>query len=350
MSVDLGKLVVKRGITLDELNGKVVAIDAYNVLYQFLTTIRQPDGTPLMDGEGNVTSHLSGLFYRTIDLVDHGARPIYVFDGMPSVLKQKALEARTRRRVAAYAAWQEARREGNVEEAGRQAQKSTTVNKAIVSSAKELLGRMGVYCVSAPSEGEAQASVMCRHGTVDMVASQDYDTLLLGAPLIARNVTISGKRKLPNKDIYIEVKPEIVDLHDTLKALGVSQKQLVWIGVMLGTDFNEGVRGIGPKTALKLAKAARGIDDITKVVREKYKQEFEVDVREVAAMFEKPEVKDVPKREVAEGLKLKPDREGIVRFMCGEHGFSEDRIGKYADKLVKIRGSARQQGMDGWLS
>jgi flap endonuclease-1 len=348
--VDLSKLVSKRAISLDELANKTVAIDAYNVLYQFLTTIRQQDGSPLMDANGNITSHLSGLFYRTIDLIEHGVRPVYVFDGIPSILKQKALAARMRRRTDAYAAWQEAVKEGDMEKARASAQKSTTVNKEIVRSARELLDSMGIYCISAPSEGEAQASVMCREGVVDVVASQDYDTLLLGAPLVARNVTVSGRRKLPGKNIYIDVSPELVDLNETLRQLDVSQEQLVWMGLMLGTDFNDGIKGIGPKNALRIAKAAKSVDDMEKVVKERYKSEFEVDVHEVIGLFEKPEVKSVTGGEIEKGLKMKPDYERMIKFMCDDHGFSRERIGKHAERLVSLRGSARQQGMDSWLS
>ncbi len=349
MAVDLSKLAVRRSITLDELSGKIVAIDAYNVLYQFLATIRQQDGTLLMDSEGNVTSHLSGLFYRTIDMVTHGIRPIYVFDGLPSVLKKKALEARLKRREEAYSAWQDAVRRGDMGLARTKAQASTAVNKEIVGSAKELLRLMGVYIVNAPSEGEAQASEMCRKGVVDVVGSQDYDTLLLGAPLIARNMTISGRRKLPGKDVYIEVRPELIDLRETLEKLQISQQQLVWIGLMLGTDFNDGINGIGPVGALKIARSAKSLSDIEAVVRTKYKSEFEIDPGEITEMFERPEVDEIRKEDVNSGLELKPDMRGIIEFMCSRRGFSEGRIVKYAQRLVSLRGEARQRGMGAWI-
>ncbi len=349
MAVDLSKLAVKRSVTLDDLSGRIVAVDAYNVLYQFLATIRQQDGTPLMDSEGNVTSHLSGLFYRTIDMVAHGIRPIYVFDGLPSVLKRKALEARVKRREEAYGAWQEAVKKGDMERARTKAQASTTVNREIVQSAKELLRLMGIYIVNAPSEGEAQASEMCKSGIVDVVGSQDYDTLLLGAPLIARNVTVSGRRKLPGKNIYVEVQPELIDLKETLEKLQVSQRQLIWVGMMLGTDFNDGIKGIGPVNALKIAKSARSLSEIVEVVRVKYKSDFEVDPKEIEGMFEKPEVDVIKKDDVEKGLELRPDLRGIVEFMCARHGFSEDRISKYAQKLVLVKGEARQKGMGAWM-
>lgn len=349
MSVDLSKLIVKRKITLDQLNNKTIAIDAYNVLYQFLTIIRQPDGSPLVDSKGNVTSHLSGLFYRTIDLVSNGIKPIYVFDGIPSILKQKTIESRMKRRNDALEAWETAKKEGRMEEAQHYAVASTRINKQIVASAKELLDCMGIYHISAPSEGEAQASIMCKQKTVDAAGSQDYDTLLFGAPLVARNITISGRRKLPSKNVFVNIEPELVELKETLNSLGIKQEQLIWIGLMLGTDFNEGIKGIGPKTAMKIVKSSKSITDIKNYIKEKYKTEFELDPQEVIDLFEKPEVKEIKMEEVEKGLKLKPNKEKLISFMCDEHGFDGDRITKYADKLIDFKGSSRQQSIGSWF-
>ncbi len=350
MSVDLSKLITKRKLEIEELNNKVVAIDAYNVFYQFLSIIRGPDGTMLMDSHGNVTSHLSGIFYRNIELVEKGVKPIYVFDGIPSMLKQKTLEARMQRRKEAYEAWQTAKAEGRLEEAKVHAQGSTRITKEIVESGKRLLDLMGIPHVNAPSEGEGQASFMCKKGLVYAVGSQDYDTLLFGAPNVVRNLTISGRRKLPRKNIFINVEPELVSFDDTLKALGVTHRQLIWIGILLGTDFNEGIKGVGPKTALKIAKGAESIDDIKKAVKEKYNTEFELDIKEVEDLFLKPEVKEIGKEEIEQMLKSKPDKDGIIKYMCDEHDFSEERVAKFAEKLVGKRGSMQQKGIDSWFN
>jgi len=243
MAVDLSKLITKEKISLKQLNGKTVAIDAYNVLYQFLSIIRQPDGSPLKDSKGRVTSHLSGLFYRSIDLIQNGITPIYVFDGIPSKLKMKTIEARTRRRDEAYNAWMEAKAKGAMEAARTYAQESTRVDKNIVASAKKLLELMGIAHISAPGEGEAQASYMCRKGLVYAAASQDYDTLLFGADTIIRNLTLSGRRKLPKKNVYVEVEPERIVLSETLANLGISRQQLIWVGSIL--DRNTWNFGIG---------------------------------------------------------------------------------------------------------
>ena len=342
MSVDLGKLVVRRKIELAELNGRAAAIDAFNVLYQFLTIIRGPDGTPLKDFDGNVTSHLSGLFYRTIELIDNGIKPVYVFDGIPSMLKQKTIEARMNRREEAYRAWQQAKEAGEIEDARKYAQQSTRINKYIIESAKELLGYMGVAHINAPSEGEAQACEMCKKGLVYTAASQDYDTLLFATPRVVRNLTLSGRRKLPRKNVYVNIEPEMVDLQETLKSVGLSQKQLIWAGILLGTDFNDGIRGVGPVTAVKIAKAAKSLQDVERYVKEKYNQEFELDVREVEGLFANPEVSEIRREELEQEMGALPDKKRLIEFMCDEHDFSKERIGKFVDKLVDNRMAAKQ--------
>lgn len=349
MAVDLSKLVSKRKITLDELNNRVIAVDAWNILYQFLSIIRGPDGNPLRDIHGNVTSHLSGVFYRNIELISHGISPVYVFDGIPSMLKQKTIEARLNRKQQAQEQYEKALSEGRMEEAKMYAQGTTRMTKDILDSAKRLLDLMGIPHINAPSEGEAQASFMCREGAVYAVSSQDYDTMLFGAPLVVRNLNISGKRKLPKKNIYVNVEPELMSLKDTVESLGVNQEQLIWIGILLGTDFNEGIKGVGPKTALKIVKDAKSIDDIKRYVKEKYNTEFELDVREVENLFLNPEVKEVKREELATLMEALPNKEKLVKFMCEEHDFSSERIEKYTDRLMEIRSASRQKGIGNWI-
>lgn len=349
MAVDLSTLVSKRKITLEELTNKTIAVDAYNVLYQFLSIIRGPDGMPLTDTHGNVTSHLSGIFYRNIELMGFGIKPIYVFDGIPSMLKQKTIEARMQRREEQRAAWAEAMSKGNVEEAKMHAMGSTRLTKDIVASAKELLGYMGIPYIMAPSEGEAQASILCKRGLVYAVASQDYDTMLFGAPLVARNLTISGRRKLPRKNIYVNVEPELMSFADTTGALGLNQKQLIWIGILIGTDFNAGIKGIGPKTALKIAKASKSIEDIEKFVRERGGEQFELDPKEVENLFLNPEVREFTDEEMHEVMKVNPDKQKLMDFMCKKHEFSEERVEKFAEKLFESSKTSKQRGMDSWL-
>ncbi|MCL5008099.1 MAG: flap endonuclease-1 [Candidatus Marsarchaeota archaeon] len=349
MAVDLSKLAVRNKIDIEELRGKTVAIDAFNVLYQFISIIRQPDGTPLHDSHGNVTSHLSGIFYRTAEIIEKGIRPVYVFDGIPSKLKERTINARIRRREQAYADWQRAVSEGNIEAAKSFAEQSSRVDRRIVESAKELLGYMGVPYISAPSEGEAQASYMCREGVVYAAGSQDYDTLLFGSKVVIRNLTLSGRRKLPRKNVYVNVSTERVDLEETLRALGIDQKRLIWIGMMLGTDFNTGIKGIGPKTALKIVKTVNSIEELESYLKERHDAVFDTDVREVEDLFLNPEITEITSRDLESLFNIKPDVGKIVEFMCDRHDFGRDRIERFANELSAKRGTRQQRGLGSWV-
>ncbi len=343
MSVDLSKLVSRRKISLDELDGSIIAIDAYNMLYQFLTIIRQPDGTPLINKNGAITSHLSGIFYRTSDLILHNIKPIFVFDGIPSLLKQRTNQARSKRRQQAYEMWQIAKEEGNIAQANAYARISTKVNKEIVDSSKKLLTLMGIGYINAPSEGEAQASIICKQGFVNAVASQDYDTMLFGAPLVVRNLSISGKRKLPNKNIYINIETEILDLAETKTSLNINQDQLIWIGLMLGTDFNEGINGIGPKTALKIVRQSNSLQEVVAYIKQKYNKNFDFNINEVEQLFKNPDTIKMNENEISDLLPKKIDKEDLMHFMCTENDFDITRIEKFVNQLIKLKQGSNQK-------
>lgn len=352
MAVDLGKLIaeVKENVDFPELRNKRLAIDAYNTIYQFISIIRQPDGTPLVDSKNRITSHLSGLFYRTINLVEQGIVPIFIFDGIPPAMKRRTLEARMSHRKEEYEEWQKAKAKGMLEEAKLHAMASSRINKEIVDSSKQLLERMGIAYIQAPSEGEAQAAKMVKEGLVYAAGSQDYDLFLFGSDVVIRNLTITGKRKLPGKNIYIDILVERIFLKKLLENLGITRKKLVWLGMLLGTDFNSGIDGVGPKTALKIVKEHDGLDSIKKYVAEKYKKEFEVEPEEVERIFLEPDVIDIEKNWIDERIKeARPNKQEIVKFMCEEHDFSEERIGKFADKLLEIKSGAGQKGINSWM-
>jgi flap endonuclease-1 len=329
LGVNLKDLVPKTQLSLQELVGKSIAIDAYNALYQFLAIIRQPDGTPLKDNSGRVTSHLSGLLYRTSNLVEMGIRVAYVFDGIPPILKEIEIKRRVKIKEEATVRYEKALAEGKVEEARTYAQATSRLKDYMEEDSKRLLTLMGIPWVQALSEGEAQAAYMNRIGVTNFCASQDYDSLLFGAPLLIRNLTISGRRKLPNKPVYVDVVPETVELNKALTELGITHEQLVDIGILVGTDYNpEGVKGIGPKTALKLVKEHGSLE---RLLQTQLKDaEFPVDPQRIRDIFLHPKVTD------AYTLKwLKPDVEGVVGFLCRERDFTEDRVRKALEKMSK---------------
>jgi len=311
--------VPKNQVNLQDLAGKSIAIDAYNALYQFLAIIRQPDGTPLKDSTGRVTSHLSGLLYRTSNLVEMGIKVAYVFDGVPPALKEVEIQRRMKMKEEAAVKYEKALAEGKIEEARTYAQATSRLKDYMEQDSKRLLTLMGIPWIQAPSEGEAQAAYMTKKGVTNFCASQDYDSLLFGAPTLIRNVTISGRRKLPRKPVYVEVVPEVVELDKVLTQLGITYEQLVDIGILVGTDYNpEGIRGIGPKTVNELLQTS--LKDA----------EFPVDPQRIRDIFLHPKVTDNYRLEWHE-----PDVEGVVDFLCRERDFSEDRVRKALEKMSK---------------
>lgn len=327
MGVNFKDLVPKDQIELESLGGKSVAVDAHNALYQFLAIIRQPDGTPLRDRTGRVTSHLSGLFYRSANLLEIGIKVAYVFDGAPPVLKREEISRRRKTKKKATFKYEKALAEGRIEEARVYAQATSRVTDYMEEDSKQLLTLMGIPWVQAPSEGEAQAAYMTKAGSTDFCASQDYDSLLFGAPTLIRNLTISGRRKLPRKPVYVEVLPEVIELNRVLNELDVTHEQLVDIGMLVGTDYNpEGIPGIGPKTALRLIKEHGSLPAVRHACLEDI--EFPVSPEEIKDIFLNPEVTENYHLRWAE-----PDVEGIVDFLCRKHDFGEDRVRKALEKV-----------------
>ncbi len=352
MAVDIAKLVaeIKRGISFEELSGKTIVIDAYNTIYQFLSIIRQPDGTPLTDSKNRVTSHLSGLLYRTINLIENDIRPVYIFDGIPSVLKQRTIDARIKKRNDALVAWNKAKEEGMLESARSHAMASTRITREIVDGAKALLEYMGIPYIQAPGEGEAQGAVMTKNNLAYASASQDYDSFLFGASGIVRNLTITGRRKLPMKNVYINIEPEFATTEELLNKFQITQRQLIMIGALIGTDFNTGITKVGPKTALKLVKEYDTIEKLERGIKEKYNEEFDVPLIEVVELFEKPDVKTFTQKEFDDLIKkFKPDKEKIIKFMCDEHEFSAERIENSIKKLLDSRNMGNQKGINNWM-
>jgi flap endonuclease-1 len=329
LGVNLRDLVPKTQVNLRDLAGKSVAIDAYNALYQFLAIIRQPDGTPLKDSSGKVTSHLSGLLYRTSNLVEMGISVAYVFDGTPPALKEIEIKRRIRTKEEAMVKYEKAVSEGKIEEARTYAQATSRLKDYMEEDSKRLLDLLGIPWVQAPGEGEAQAAYITKRRVTNFCASQDYDSLLFGAPTLVRNVTISGRRKLPRKQLYVEVIPETVELGRVLVELGISYEQLVDVGILVGTDYNpEGVKGIGPKTALKLIREYGSLESLLQ--KSLKGAEFPVDPQRIRDVFLRPRVTD------DYSLKWRtPDTGGVVDFLCRERDFSEDRVRRALEKMSK---------------
>lgn len=332
----MGDLLEREKIELEGLAGQMIAVDAFNTLYQFLSIIRQQDGTPLRDGSGRTTSHLSGILYRMINLFEAGAKVVFVFDGEPPRFKRETLDQRAETRSRAEEMWERAREEGLP--GFKYAQAASRLGDEMVADSKRLLEAMGIPAVQAPSEGEAQAAFMAIRGDVDLVGSQDYDALLFGAPRVVRNMAITGKRKLPGKNVYVDVMPEVITLDKELSRLGIERRQLVEIGIMCGTDYNEGLKRVGPKTALKLIKEH---GDLERVLEDR--GETIESAAEIRELFLKPPITEDYKIETK-----RPDPEKILAFLCDERDFSQERVEKAVKRLMEAV-KVGQSTLDKWF-
>jgi len=339
MGVDLGDLFKKQTISINDLHNRIVAIDAYNVLHQFLSIIRQRDGTPLKDSKGKITSHLSGLFYRTANLIDAKIKPVYVFDGKPHLLKARTIQHRRERKEKAEKEWKDALEKGDLEKARSKAQQTSRVTDEIIQQSIELLDALGIPHIQAPSEGEAQASYMVKRGDAYAVGSQDFDCLLFGSPILIRNLTSSGRRKLPNKKAYVKVTPEMIRLKPLLRSLEIGQKQLVDMAILIGTDYNEGVKGYGSKKSLKLIKKAGNVENALATVGSSNPPTLQ-EIKEIREIFLHPDVTDEYSLQWS-----KPNDEAVVKILCDRHQFSKDRVEPFLEKFSKIEDMIKQKNL-----
>lgn len=344
MGVAITSILKSEEIKIESLSGKVLAVDSFNVLYMFLTTIRGPDGSPLMDSKGRVTSHLVGLFSRFSNLMEKGVKFVFVFDGKAPDLKREERERRKQLKEDAQKLFDEAEQQEDVENMKKYAARTTVLSKEMIEEAKALIQAMGMPIILAPSEGEAQAAHIVKNGDAYAVMSQDADSLLIGSPRTIRNLSITGRRKMPGTHAYKNVLPELIDLNDNLKELDLTQNQLIVLAILVGTDYNYGgVKGIGPKKALALLKKHK--EDFDSIFLEvNWKDHFSVDWKKI---FDT--IKEMP---VTDDYKITfkdPDYEEIKKILVDEHDFSEERVKSSLDKLENYKKNNQQKGLGDWF-
>ena len=340
MGLDLKPLVKSSPIMISELSGKVIAVDAYNTIYQFLATIRGTMGELLTNNSGEVTSHLSGLFYRNVNLLAENIKLIYIFDGKPSPLKSKELDRRRQVKDDAFKKYQEAITAGRFKDARKYGQATSVLTDKMVEESKMILSLLGIPYIQAPSEGEAAAAQLTQSNIAFACASQDYDSLLFGAKRLIRNLTISGKRKVPNKNVYVDIEPEIILQQQLLNEIGLNLEQLVDVGILIGTDFNPGgIPRIGPKTALKLVREYNKLEKIEKIEDSVVNIPYE-EIREIFLKQETPKVDNIEFNEI--------NYNALINFLCVEKNFSATRVNTSLDKLKKSI-TNRNQSLEKWF-
>lgn len=337
MGVQISKIIPHKEIELSDLKGKILAIDAFNTLYQFLTTIRQLDGTPLMDKNGDITSHLSGLFYRNINLLQEGIKPVYIFDGIPPELKQEEIKKRKKAKLIAQQKYKEAKEKEDTKEMKKYSGRFVKITDEIIQQSKELLGALGIPVIQAPSEGEAEAAVLARIKKVWAAASQDYDALLYATPYLVRNL-VSPRRKKNSSGLYIEIKPELIEFQQVLNQLQIDEDQLICLAILVGTDYNPGgVMGVGQKRALEIVRRYKYPIEIFNQVKKKFN--FIFDWQEIFKQFHEYESSYI------ETIEFKKVDENKIREILLAHNFSENRINSGLQKLRTIDELKKQRGL-----
>jgi flap endonuclease-1 len=341
LGVNLTPIIIKHDIQLKDLAGKKLAVDANNFLYQFISVIRTRDTAPLTSPDGTVTSHLAGLLYRITHLTSkYNMGLVFVFDGKPPKLKQAEIEKRHQLREKANKEWKEALEKGDYSKAFSKAVMSGHLTMPMIQDAKKLLALLGIPYVQAPSEAEAQAAYMAMKGDVWASSTKDYDSLLFGTPRLVRYLTIYGKEYLPSKGVSRPLKPELIILEEFLSKRNISRVQLIDLAILMGTDFNKGVKGIGPKTALKLIKEYKSIESLPKDIQAKINDNYE----EVRNLFLKPDVT------LNYNITFNQLRESdIFAFLCDEKGFSRERVEKAINRMKRSFENMKQSNLGEWM-
>ena len=320
MGCNLRDLVSPEPIELSALSGQRVAVDVFLNAYQFITSMTGEDGKPL-SYEGRPVAHLMGFLDRASVMISEGIDPVFVFDGKPDPLKRETLDGRRERKINAVARWEAAVETGDLEAAKKLGPQTAEFTPQMVQETKDMLDLMGLTWVDAPMEAEGAAAVMCSRGEVAAVASQDWDTLLYGAPVMVRNLTSHGTRRFGRV-----IHAEKIVLADMLGGHGITREQLVDVGIMVGTDFHPGIKGIGPKTGLKLMQKHGTME----AVAEERGFELPEDLGGIRGLF-----MDHP---TGEGALPKPEKaveEGLRAFLQEERGFSDRRLNRALARLSK---------------
>ena len=341
MGVMLTPILKREQTSLKALKGTSFAIDASIEIHQFLALVRKRDGSLFTDSQGRVTSHLIGLLTRTSRLIaDFDIKPVFVFDGKPNPLKIRTIEMRREARKKAEVEYVEAVSKKDYAKAWSKAVMTGRVTGSVLDDSKHLLALMGIPWLEALEDAEAQASYMAARGDVWAVGSKDYDCLLYGAPILARYLTLTGREWLPAQRRSRPLIPELIKLSENLTMLGITREQLVDLAILVGTDFNQGVKGIGPKKALKLLRNYGSIERMPEEISSKLTE----DLNSVRQIFLKPRV--------LENYMLKrspPDRDGLVKFLSEERDFNKQRVERLIGRLIRKNENTRA-GLENWLN
>lgn len=323
-NADLRDLAVIEPVSFDDIGGSVVAVDAHNWLYRYLTTtVKWTASEAYTTADGVEVANLVGAVQGLPKFFEHDLTPVFVFDGAVAELKSEEVERRREQRERYEEDLEAAREREDPIAVARLESRTQRLTDTIVETTRELLALLDVPVVDAPAEGEAQCAYMARQGVADYAGTEDYDALLFGAPQTLRQLTSSGD-------------PELMDLEATLAEHGLTREQLVDVAILCGTDFNEGIRGVGPKTAVSLV---REYDNIYAVLENRSEDIPHVD--RLRALFLDPAVSDV-----SPDTDINPDVAGARAFVVDTWEVDPDEVERGFERIEE---ATTQTGLDRFI-
>ncbi|KAL8805598.1 MAG: hypothetical protein Q9182_001863 [Xanthomendoza sp. 2 TL-2023] len=333
---------IKTGEIKNHFGRKVAIYRSSMSIYSFLVAVRS-EGQQLMSETGETTSHLMGMFYRTLRIVDNGIKPLYVFDGAPPKLKSGELAKRFARKAESTEQHEEAKETGTAEEVEKFSRRTVKVTREHNNECKKLLTLMGVPYIVAPTEAEAQCAVLARAGKVYAAASEDMDTLCFDSPILLRHLTFSEQRKEPILEIHLD---------KVLEGLGMDRKQFIDLCILLGCDYVDPIPKVGPSSALKLIRDHGTLEAVVEHIKTDPKKRYTIpddwpyqDARE---LFVNPDVRQADHPECDFHWNA-PDVDGLVKFLVTEKGFNEDRVRNAGVRLQKNLKTSQQARLEGFF-
>jgi flap endonuclease-1 len=348
MGTKIGEIVDELGrVSFPEnFSGHVVAIDAFNHIYQYLSSIHLPDGDLLRDRKGNITSHLKGLFDRNMFFMEKNIKPIYVFDGNANILKNDEKKRRANIKEEMLKKKEDAEDDQNTENIKKYSKFDFKLTSIMIDESKELLKYMGIPVIQAKQDGEAQASYMINKNDAWAISSQDYDCFLFGANRIIRNLSATHSRVVNGKKVNVDIKTYI--LNDVLSRLGIGKEHLIDIGILVGVDFYKGIKNIGINIAYKMIKKYGDIEHIIK------NQQDEIDLKNIVFNFKDDEIENIRKIFLNPEVNINYDKptwkkinsDNIIELLCEEHDFSKDTALSKLKRIEFLQSNKKQITLD----
>ncbi|MEJ2249641.1 MAG: flap structure-specific endonuclease [Candidatus Lokiarchaeota archaeon] len=338
MGVKLHDIIISRNIDYQYLKGKILAVDAPNIIMSLLNFTRKTNITTqanlFFDRTQRVINHLYGILYRVKFFYSKKIFPIFCFDGKVSELKRTITKDQLNDYRFAKERYKRAIKQGNKELARNLAVSPEFFWPYVIEESKHLLGLLGIPYIESPASAEAQCAALVKEKIAYFSNSQDYDSLLFGCPHIIRNLSKSLRKKIKGKWIYKKVIPQTINLNENLKNLGIDQFQLADLGILIGTDYHLGIQNIGPKTGLKLIKEYQNIETIISHTRDKYEfsQLDQKTINQIRKIFLLPDI--ITKKYLTSLIWSHPDKQNILTFLCKNHFLNQERVKNNLDKLI----------------